>query len=76
MNKKGYYNTLCTVTFLLVGNFVSGQIDKDATKEAKALYKNLKDISKRSILFAHQHATEYGHGWSGDANRSDVKSVT
>ncbi|MBG6188265.1 glycoside hydrolase family 26 protein [Flavobacterium sp. CAN_S2] len=76
MNKKRYYNTLCTVTFLLVGNFVSGQIDKDATKETKALYKNLKDISKRSILFAHQHATEYGHGWSGDANRSDVKSVT
>jgi mannan endo-1,4-beta-mannosidase len=24
----------------------------------------------------HQHATEYGHGWNGDVNRSDVKSVT
>ena len=27
------------------------------------------------MLFGHQHATEYGHGWSGDKNRSDVKSV-
>ena len=31
---------------------------------------------KKHILFGHQHATEYGHGWFGDENRSDVKSVT
>ena len=37
---------------------------------------NLHDLSKKHILFGHQHATEYGHGWSGDSNRSDVKSVT
>lgn len=53
-----------------------GSIDKKATRETKRLYNNLKFISKDHILFAHQHATEYGHGWSGDANRSDVKSVT
>lgn len=53
-----------------------GPIDKKATRETKRLYNNLKFISKDHILFAHQHATEYGHGWSGDANRSDVKSVT
>jgi mannan endo-1,4-beta-mannosidase len=76
MNKKAFYKTVCTVSFVLVGNFVSGQIDKDATKETKSLYKNLKNISKKSVLFAHQHATEYGHSWSGDTNRSDVKSVT
>jgi mannan endo-1,4-beta-mannosidase len=52
------------------------QIDKKATKETKALYKNLRKISRSNILFGHQHATEYGHGWYGDANRSDVKSVT
>jgi mannan endo-1,4-beta-mannosidase len=40
------------------------------------LFSNLKQLSKTNILFGHQHATEYGHGWSGDANRSDVKSVT
>ncbi len=57
--------------------FVSfAQIDKKATKETKALYKNLKKISKTQIMFGHQHATEYGHGWAGDADRSDVKSVT
>lgn len=76
MNKKAIYKTVCTITFALMGNIIFGQIDKDATKETKALYKNLKEISKKNILFAHQHATEYGHGWNGDVNRSDVKSVT
>jgi mannan endo-1,4-beta-mannosidase len=51
-------------------------IDAKATKETKALYKNLHKLSKDHILFGHQHATEYGHGWYGDADRSDVKSVT
>ncbi len=51
-------------------------VDAKATKETKALYKNLKELAKKHILFGHQHATEYGHGWYGDANRSDVKSVT
>jgi len=52
------------------------QIDKEATTETKALYANLKVLSKKHILFGHQHATEYGHGWSGQTGRSDVKSVT
>jgi len=51
-------------------------IDTKATKETKALYTNLKKLSGKYILFGHQHATEYGHGWSGDEDRSDVKSVT
>jgi mannan endo-1,4-beta-mannosidase len=51
-------------------------IDAKATAETKALYRNLHKLSKKHILFGHQHATEYGHGWQGDANRSDVKSVT
>lgn len=51
-------------------------IDPNATKETKALYKNLKKLSEKHILFGHQHATEYGHGWQGEENRSDVKSVT
>ncbi len=51
-------------------------IDKQATKETKALYNNLHKLSAKHILFGHQHATEYGHGWYGDDNRSDVKSVT
>ncbi len=51
-------------------------IDKNATSETKALANNLKQLSKSHTLFGHQHATEYGHGWAGDADRSDVKSVT
>ena len=51
--------------------------DSKATAETKALYKNLGRLSGEHILFGHQHATEYGHGWSGtDFTRSDVKSVT
>jgi mannan endo-1,4-beta-mannosidase len=51
-------------------------IDKTATEETKQLFINLKYLAQKNILFGHQHATEYGHGWSGDENRSDVKSVT
>ncbi|HEY8689957.1 MAG TPA: glycosyl hydrolase [Chitinophagaceae bacterium] len=51
-------------------------IDKHATEETKNLYYNLIKLSKGHILFGHQHATQYGHGWYGDDNRSDVKSVT
>jgi mannan endo-1,4-beta-mannosidase len=51
-------------------------IDPDATRETKALYKNLHKLSKKHTLFGHQHATEYGHGWAGEEDRSDVKSVT
>jgi mannan endo-1,4-beta-mannosidase len=61
---------------MIAGHFLFAQIDKNATKETKALYQNLKLISKNHILFGHQHALEYGHGWSNEPNRSDVKSVT
>jgi mannan endo-1,4-beta-mannosidase len=69
------------VAFFFLPQFCFAQhtsmlIDAKATKETKALYKNLKQLSEKHILFGHQHATEYGHGWSGDENRSDVKSVT
>ncbi|MGV3616739.1 MAG: glycoside hydrolase family 26 protein [Fimbriimonas sp.] len=50
-------------------------IDRRATPQTKALYANLKRLSKIGVLFGHQHATEYGRGWAGDADRSDVKSV-
>jgi mannan endo-1,4-beta-mannosidase len=50
-------------------------IDRSATEETRALFQNLSELSRNHTLFGHQHATEYGHGWSGDPNRSDVKSV-
>lgn len=51
-------------------------IDPNATRETVNLYHNLLRLSKHHSLFGHQHATEYGHGWSGGPDRSDVKSVT
>lgn len=74
---------LSLFSIILIGNDALAQqqtslqlIDKNATAETNALYHNLGQLSRQHILFGHQHATEYGHGWSGDANRSDVKSVT
>ena len=63
-----------TVSFSQKANFTV--IDNNATIETKALFYNLHKLSLKYILFGHQHATEYGHGWSGDYDRSDVKSVT
>lgn len=51
-------------------------IDPQATTETKNLYYNLGKLAKHHVLFGHQHATEYGHGWQGEEGRSDVKSVT
>lgn len=73
---------LPVLLFLLTGYSLCAQdipkklIDPAATKETKALYSNLHKLAEKHILFGHQHATEYGHGWSGEADRSDVKSVT
>lgn len=51
--------------------------DSKATRETKALYRNLSKLAEKHILFGHQHATEYGHGWVGnDYSKSDVKSIT
>jgi mannan endo-1,4-beta-mannosidase len=50
-------------------------IDPKATDETKALFLNLAKLSEKHTLFGHQHATEYGHGWQGSENQSDVKSV-
>ncbi|GGK85300.1 glycoside hydrolase family 26 protein [Rufibacter glacialis] len=70
-----------TVLLLLALSFLFGcagskPIDRKASAETKALYRNLGKLAKKHTLFGHQHATEYGHGWSGQRNRSDVKSVT
>lgn len=69
------------IALLVAGAFCKAQqplqlIDAKATDATKALAYNLHQLSKQHILFGHQHATEYGHGWSADVDRSDVKSVT
>jgi mannan endo-1,4-beta-mannosidase len=74
MNKSIVLSAIALL-FFSAATAQKGPIDAQATAETKALYKNLKKLSKKHTLFGHQHATEYGHGWSGE-NRSDVKSVT
>src|SRR5688500_19647661 len=64
------------ISFTIVTAQQFSPVDKQATKETKALFRNLKRLSKNHTRFGHQHATEYGHGWAGEADRSDVKSVT
>src|SRR5215204_7223201 len=76
-----YRSYLITIILFFFSKFSFAQnasvlIDAKATKETKALHQNLKRLSEKHILFGHQHATEYGHGWYGDENKSDVKSVT
>jgi mannan endo-1,4-beta-mannosidase len=76
---KNIYSLLLSFFGLIAPIFAFGigkPIDTKATTETKALYYNLHRLAKKYILFGHQHATEYGHGWSGDPDRSDVKSVT
>jgi mannan endo-1,4-beta-mannosidase len=77
----GMKKTIASVVLAFSFLFVMAQkslIDTKATAETKKLYQNLSALSKQHILFGHQHATEYGHGWSGDDSfdKSDVKSVT
>lgn len=51
-------------------------VDKKATKATKALYANLKKLSKEQILFGHQDALAYGVEWKEwHKSRSDVKDV-
>src|SRR5690349_2769839 len=76
MNKKRLIPVALFLVCTLGSNAQkSGPIDSKATDETKALCYNLGELSNGHVLFGHQHATEYGHGWYGDADRSDVKSV-
>lgn len=56
--------------------YAINMVDKNATYETKALYYNLKTNAGKGILFGQQDATMLGVGWKGDADRSDIKSVT
>jgi len=50
-------------------------IDKKASKETKALYKNLHTVTKKGIMFGHQDDLAYGVNWKYEPGRSDVKDV-
>ncbi|MCF8413108.1 MAG: glycoside hydrolase family 26 protein, partial [Melioribacteraceae bacterium] len=50
-------------------------VDEKANKQTKYLFLNLQENMERSILFGMHDVTGYGVGWSGDDDRSDVKSI-
>lgn len=50
--------------------------DAQATPQTRNLLRNLRRTAESGgTLFGHQCSSLYGVGWSGDADRSDVKSV-
>lgn len=51
------------------------QTDPNATNSTKALYKNLKDVAPKGVLFGHQDDLAYGVTWEKEQDRSDVKDV-
>lgn len=51
-------------------------VDHHATAETQALYRNLRALQGRQVLFGHQDTLAYGTQWERAAERSDVKDVT
>ncbi len=50
--------------------------DKRATAQTVSLYKNLKTLLSKGIMFGHQDDLAYGVGWRYVAGKSDVKELT
>ena len=50
--------------------------DKQASKQTKTLYFNLKKLQQKGIMFGHQDDLAYGVGWKYVPGKSDVKIVT
>lgn len=71
---------IALTTFTLFSCKASEEIkspaDPQATPETVALYNRLFDLSEKGIMLGHQDDPLYGHGWYGDEDRSDVKSMT
>lgn len=53
----------------------SGPIDRQSTRETRALFAGLRALRPDQTLFGHQNDLAYGYGWTGEPGRSDVKSV-
>lgn len=51
-------------------------VDPDATAQTRNLLDNIDRLSKEGkTMLGHQCSTLYGIGWSGEAGRSDIKSI-
>ncbi len=51
-------------------------ITAEANPQTHALYSNLAELGRTSLLFGHQNSTAYGVLWYGEPGRSDIKDIT
>ena len=49
--------------------------DRKATPETVNLYRNLLELQNQYLMFGHEDALAYGHGWFDEEGRSDIKDV-
>ncbi|NBA74159.1 beta-mannosidase [Emticicia sp. ODNR4P] len=78
---KRLFFLIGTLTIHFSGISQSAPIDAKATLATRHLYQQLWKLRQKGIMFGQQDALAYGLNadktrWIGDANRSDVKTVT
>ena len=68
---------IITIIVIITPVFAQNQkpADKLATQETINLYQNLFELKEKGLMFGHEDALAYGHGWYGEPGRSDVKDV-
>lgn len=77
-------STLVTLAVFFVASITATHLyaqgsmpsDKKATKETINLYRNLKKLLNKGVMFGHQDDLAYGVGWKYVTGKSDVKEVT
>lgn len=74
---RKYFNLFfCALLTPFVLCSQNSTVDLKIGKQTKALFNNLKNMAGNGVLFGQQDALAYGIGWSGEYDRSDIKSVT
>jgi hypothetical protein len=68
---------LFLLTMMVTTSYANTNLPSDtrATKETKALFKNMMKLSSKGTMIGHQDALSYGIGWFADSKRCDMKDV-
>ena len=74
--KKSNYCLYLLACLFICTTGTAQTADKNATKETKNLFVNLKSLLNKGILIGHQDDLAYGVEWKYEAGRSDIKDVT
>jgi len=75
-NEKLVYNSHTASSEINSATADDLPVDRQATKETINLYRNLKKLLKKGVMFGHQDDLAYGVNWKYEDGRSDVKDVT